>query len=1242
MFPAKLSSSSATFFILVFLLAFGIRSSVAEAKHMAGEPGGGRPSPALGSYGRIPLGFEANRGQADERVDFLARGAGYSIYLNGSSAAVALGRAGECAPGKLQKEGRAELGDSSLAKSCASSAGLQDVIRMTLVGAGTSNGASQGARGVGENELPGKVNYFLGSDPLRWRTNLPTYARVRYAGVYRGIDLVYYGNQSQLEYDFVVAPGVSPDAIRLSFVGQKGLRIGDDGGLVVEGASGSMTIRRPVVYQEKKGRREQIAGSFQLLSADAVGFVTGKYDHARALVIDPVLVYSTYLGGSGASGNGDRGNGIAVDAAGNAYVVGTTYSADFPVTLDAHQAVNLAAQAGHGSTVFVSKLNATGTALVYSTYLGGSGAAGGGDFGYGIALDAANNAYVTGATYSTDFPVTCDAFQASNPSLTAGATTGFVTRLNAAGNGLAYSTYLGGTGNQGTPAHGDVAQAIAVNATGNAYVTGYTWSSNFPVTNGAFQATFQGSASVSNAFVTELNTGGTGLAYSTFLGGSGSNGAGDYGNGIAIDKAGDAFVAGSTASANFPVTSGSLQAALKGSSNAFVTELNPAGTSEVYSTYLGGSGADSAQAIAVDSKGFAYVAGSTSSSDFPLTAGVLEGADVETNPYFLEWALAGFVSKLSQNGSALEYSTYLEGVSTSIAGLAVDGNGSAYVTGSAPTIGAGLFGGFQVTPYSFPAPSSGSSAFLVKLGPNATVLNYATWLGGNANDVGLAVAVDTAGNSYVTGAAFSKNFPVTGGALQRVNRALATKGSNGFVSKFQTASATNQVAYSNTPFTIGTSMSSSNGQISVTCYPDFSADSLQMSVVISLSTNAYGPPPTGQIAIYDNLNAYSITPYIVPVSGSSGSGGSYFFSDGFPSDTPLDVNFTATWAASYTGDSVYQPSGTSGSLSIQTCPAPTSSTALPGARRGAPKATVRVVPAGSYLHQSKVSEPKFSPEPLVLSADLKRPFAGSSVRSQSSPVCTAPLTPLTVTVRPVSASRIYGAANPNFGYTVAGLMNGDTVHVVPTTTALLTSPVGNYPVTVDVTGAALANYALTVAPATLVVLPARLDISAASVAMTYGQTPPQLTAYHLSGFVNGDTASVVSGAPVLSTTVTPTTPVGFYKIGVGVGTLTAQNYVFNIQSNGAGVVGVYKATLQVTANNVTITKGEAIPPLTYSITGFANGETATGVVTGSPVLTTPTGANLQAGRYYIVVTPGSLAAQNYYFKGVYGILTVLP
>jgi hypothetical protein len=829
------------------------------------------PPAAVSSYGNLPLLFEANQGQTDPSVQFLSHGQGYTLFLRQGEAVLALRSA---APS--QNKAQNQVSQSDLSRPGIST------VRMELVGANSQ------AEVVHEDEQITKANYFFGKDPNQWHTGISNYGRVRYRSIYEGIDQVYYGNQRRLEHDFVIAPNADPGQIILALQGAKDLRIdAATGDLVVDTGQGDLHLQKPIAYQEEPNRpRTAIPSSYKLLAKNRISFTLGSYDRSRPLVIDPVLTYSTYLGGSGNNGNGDQGNGIVVDASGNAYIVGTAYSTDFPATTGAYQKQDKAASGN--STIFVSELNAAGTALIYSTYLGGSG----GDFGYGIALDSNNNAYITGATYSTDFPVTCNAYQTANPTTSIGATTAFVARLTFDGSALLYSSYLGGTGNQSSPALGDIAQAIAVDAAGDAYVTGYTYSSDFPVSDSAFQATYAGTATTSNAFVTKLNPGGTSLLYSTYLGGSGTpaygNGVpatGDYGNAIALDSSGDAFIAGTTGSTNFPVTGAAFQATLAGLSNAFVTELNPAGSAEVYSTYLGGSGqqydvsddfnpppptGDTASAIAVDAGGNAYVAGTTTSSNFPVTAGVLEGAAAFDSS-------SGFVTKLNANGSALVYSTYVEGTGTTISGLAVDSSGSAYVTGAAPAASAGVPGGFQATTDALPAPSStGNLAFLVKLDPGATVLNYATLLGGSSNDGGNALALDGTGNVYLTGFTTSADFPATAGAFQ---------------AKFGQPSST----------PIPTTLSVISQQFFCsTQFPGFSAD-----VNLLISSNSTGPAPTGSLNFYGD---FEVGEYGEPVT--PGPGGTATV-DAIGTSS-LAVQQSASWEADYSGDSVYAPSSLTG------------------------------------------------------------------------------------------------------------------------------------------------------------------------------------------------------------------------------------------------------------------------------------------------------------------------------------------
>jgi hypothetical protein len=715
------------------------------------------------AYGKLPLSFEANQGQSDSRVKFLSRGSGYSLFLTGNEAVLALKQ-----PGKKASHGP-HLQPASLPTRRPES-GSEAVLRMRLVGANAT------APVTGLEKLRGSSNYFIGNDPSKWRTNVPNYAKVKYTNVYPGVDLVYYGNQRQLEFDLVVQPGADPKAVRLDFRAalngkHAALRINNKGDLVVGTKGEEVIFHKPLVYQAptndetRAADKELIDGKFVLTGTHQVRFQIAAYDRSRPLVIDPTLAYSTYLGGSGLDG-GDISGGIAVDGSGNAYVTGFTTSTNFPTTPGAFQTTCLSCTpgTGFGGAAFISKLNAAGSALLYSTYLGGSGGAGGGG---GIAVDAAGNAYVTGSTNSGDFPTTPGAFQTT---FGGGSLDGFVTKLNAAGSTLLYSTYLGGSGQD------EGHNGIVVDASGNAYVTGRTFSSDFPITPGAFQTTSGGG---SDAFVSKLNAAGSALLYSTYLGGSNWESS----EGIAIDASGNAYVTGVTFSSNFPTTPGAFQTTSGGGGSrfgfedAFVSKLNAAGSALLYSTYLGGSSFDESFGIAVDGSGNAYVTGDTGSSNFPTTPGAFRttfgGGDFDA-----------FVSKLNAAGSALLYSTYLGGsVVESGLGIAVDASGSAYVTGFTAS------SNFPTTPGAFQSTfGGGGDAFVSKLNAAGSALLYSTYLGRSDRDQGRGIAINASGNAYVRGFTASSNFPVTPGNFPVTPGAFQTTSGGGdgdaFVSKF--------------------------------------------------------------------------------------------------------------------------------------------------------------------------------------------------------------------------------------------------------------------------------------------------------------------------------------------------------------------------------------------------------------------------------------------------------------------------
>jgi hypothetical protein len=650
----------------------------------------------LETYGKLPISFEENQGQTDAQVKFVSRGSGYTLFLTGDEAVLSLHEStknGEASPVSRQPQPMP-------------APTANPVLRMKLYHANPS------AKVTGADELPGKTNYFIGNDAKKWHTNVPTYAKVKYQNIYSGIDLVYYGNQRQLEYDFVVAPGADPRRIQFDLRGAKKISRSEDGDLVAQiDDDGEVRWHKPVVYQEKNGARQEVAAHYVVKDTNRVEFAIANYDSRRPLFIDP-LVYSTYLGGS----RNDGGQGIAVDNSGNAYVTGFTNSTDFP-TMNPLQPTF----GGGNYDTFVTKVNPTGSALIYSTYLGGSGE----DYGVGIVVDSLGNAYVTGPTSSTNFP-TMNPLQ---PAYGGGASDAFVAQLSPTGSALVYSTYLGGS-------DADYSSGIAVNSSGNAYVIGLTFSTDFPTLN-PLQPVNGGGG---DAFVSQLNPTGSALVYSTYLGGSDF----DNGNGIALDSSGNAYVTGETLSTNFP-TMNPFQPTNAGGTDAFVAKFNPAGSTLIYSTYLGGSGEDQGYGITVDSSGSAYLTGRTSSTNFP-TMNPLQAANAGIRD--------AFVAKFNPAGSALVYSTYLGGSGDDGAyGIAVDGSGNAYVTGY-------TFSTDFPTVNPLQAANAGiRDAFVAKFNLIGSALVYSTYLGGSDYDLGLGIAADSSGNTYVTGWTQSTNFP---------------------------------------------------------------------------------------------------------------------------------------------------------------------------------------------------------------------------------------------------------------------------------------------------------------------------------------------------------------------------------------------------------------------------------------------------------------------------------------------------
>jgi len=687
---------------------------------VSSSDGQGLSARQLAAYGRLPLSLEANRGQADPSVRFVARTAGATLFLTGADAVLALTEPGQSRPLR---------GRTAHARPASSRAA---VVRLHAVGTNPAPAV------VGLDQLPGAANYFIGSDPAGWTTGIPTYRRVAYRGVYPGVDLVYYGTAGRLEYDWELAPGVDPRLIQLQVGGTQGLRLDRRGALELPTSLGTLRQALPVVYQVVDGRRRDIGARYALTGTDRVGFDVGAYDPSQPLIIDPVLGYSTYLGGSGY----DAGYGVTVDGAGAAYVTGSTDSANFPTA---------GGQGAYGGDedAFVAKLNPSGSALVYSTYIGGSGDNGGNPFG----VDSSGAVYITGWTNSTNFP-TVNALQSAYGG---GPNDAFLTKLNAAGNALLYSTYLGGSGD-------DQGLVMALDASGAAYITGETSSTNFITTTNALQGSYGGGPY--DAFVAKINTAASGsasLVYSTYLGGSGD----DQGWGIAVDGAGNASLTGLTSSTNFR-TVGALQGTYGGGAyDAFVTKLNASGSAALYSTYLGGSGDDQGSNLALDGSGAAYITGKTSSTNFITTTAALQGS-YGGGPY------DAFVTKLNTSGGGPVYSTYLGGSGDDQAwGIAVDGSGAAYVAGQTSSANFPLANAIQ-------AANGGGTydAFVTKLNAGGGGPVYSTYLGGSGEDDAWGLAVDGSGSVYVTGQTASADFPTTS-PLQGVSGG----GSDAFVAK---------------------------------------------------------------------------------------------------------------------------------------------------------------------------------------------------------------------------------------------------------------------------------------------------------------------------------------------------------------------------------------------------------------------------------------------------------------------------
>jgi hypothetical protein len=675
-------------FLLLAVLAAGVVPGLAVA--LDSPPPPRSPSRLSNPVHAQPLAFERYEGQRAREVKFISRTPAYTIFLEPHSLTM------------------------SFRQPSSANRTTTPLVRMHLL---HSNASSVP---VPEEPQLAKTNYFIGNDPTQWRTNVSLFSRVRFPSVYKDIDLVYYGNQQQLEYDFVIRPGGEPQSIRFSVSGANRARIEQSGDLILQAGGARAILHRPLAYQIVNAQRRDVAASFLPLGGSRFGIRVARYDRKAQLIIDPVLSYSTYLGGSD-----DEGIfGIGFDEDGNIYVAGETSSLDFP------QKGAVQNHLGGNYDAFVSKFDAQGAHLIYSTYLGGTQY----DHAIGVQVDQHGGVYLAGITLSPDFPVK-NAIQAT----LAGTANGFVTKLNPSGSELEFSTYLGG--------HGfDQISALAIDHDNAIYVAGNTNSLDFPLTSNAFQMQCDGGANIGfcigDAFVAKVDSHGRKLIYSTYLGGAGY----DTAAGLAVNERGEAYIVGQAGSSDFP-TKNPYQSSLSGSSDACVTRLNAAGSGLVSSTLLGGTGFDAASDVALDGRGNIYVTGITGSADFPLAR-----AFQSTN----KGSTDGFVTKLNPQASQLIYSTYYGGSGFDYPfRIAVNRHGEAALIGFTSSTDFPTYRALNSTYI-----GGLTDAFVVLLDRSGEQPRFSTYLGGTGDEYGYSITIGCRNSIWVGGSTSSKDFPL--------------------------------------------------------------------------------------------------------------------------------------------------------------------------------------------------------------------------------------------------------------------------------------------------------------------------------------------------------------------------------------------------------------------------------------------------------------------------------------------------
>lgn len=664
---------------------------------------------------KLLLNFEKNIGQVDNNIDFIIHSNASIMFLSATKLNFIFDQANS----------NNNLNDKK------NNTKLDSQLTMELVNANSN------AKTIALEKSVTTTNYLINN---KSQINIENFTKIKYESIYKGIDIIYYGNEKQLEYDFIVAPNANPNLIKLAFSEATNLIINQQGDLIINVNGQIIYQKKPDIYQYINGNKKSIKGNYKLSESNQISFQIGDYDSTKALVIDPVIGYSTFLGGT----DNDFSNAIAVDTEGNTYLVGHTASTNFPVS-------NFQQQNNKGKNdLFITKIAPDGNRVIYSTYIGGLD----NDFGNSIAVDTAGNVYVSGYTFSSDFPV-FNAVQPKNGNTIAN--TGgdaFILKLNSQGNALVYSTYLGGMGD-------DLASSIAIDSQNNAYVTGFTNSANFPVAN-AVQSRSNGGF---DAFVAKLNPMGSNLVYSTYFGGSDN----DFGNAIAIDKDRNAYFVGVTDSRNFPAIN-PLQSTNSGDSDGFITKISATGNIVNFSTYFGGSSFDNITSIAVDNTNNIYLTGVTNSRDFTVVNAMQSTKST---------SLDAFVSKLTSTGSNLVYSTYLGGNGDDQANsLSLDADNNVYLTGITTSTN------FPLKDATQKVIGGDQDAFMTKLNALGIALDFSTYLGGIGSESGLSIVIDSKANVFMTGITNSMDFPMTKALQNSCGCDFMKKISDGFVVSF--------------------------------------------------------------------------------------------------------------------------------------------------------------------------------------------------------------------------------------------------------------------------------------------------------------------------------------------------------------------------------------------------------------------------------------------------------------------------